>query len=476
MEEDMARVKIDMTEGKILPLLTRFALPTMATSIINQFFNTADTIVVGRWGGTTPEAREIALSAVSACGPLVSMIITFFVGLSVGSGIMVSHAVGAREEHTIKKTVHTSVTLATLCGVLLGILGFVFARPLLVLMETPDAVIDQAVLYMRAYFVGIPAQLIYSYCSAMLQATGDSTRPLIFLSTSGVINVILNLIMVLGFGQGALGVGIATAAAQWTSCIMILVYMLKTKGLLKLYPRELTLEMSTLKDVLRLGVPAGIQNSMFAIGNLVMQVALNSFNSSVYVSGSSIASNVGAYTQLIVGGYCTAAYVFIGQNTGAKNMARIRECMKTSTITISTMAIVLNAILNLVSLPLLTLFAPSNPEVVEFARIKLVVNSTFYIMGHLEGLYGSAIRALGKSTLPMIVSVAGICGVRVLWINTMFVWFRHPLTIFFAYGASWTITFIVQAILYRRLQKKIGDAWEAEKNNPTATELAEATI
>ena len=267
----MAKVKIDMTEGKILPLLTRFALPTMATSVINQLFNTADTIVVGRWGGATPEAREIALSAVSACGPLVSMIITFFMGLSVGSGILVSHAVGAKEEHKIQKTLHTSVTLATLCGVLLGVLGFLFARPLLVLMETPDAVLDQAVLYMRAYFIGIPAQMIYSYCAAMLQATGDSTRPLVFLSVSGAANVILNLIMVLGFGQGALGVGIATAAAQWISCAMILIYMLKTNGLLKLQLRHLTLETATLKDVLRLGVPAGIQNSMFAIGNLVMQ-------------------------------------------------------------------------------------------------------------------------------------------------------------------------------------------------------------
>ena len=472
----MAKVKIDMTEGKILPLLTRFALPTMATSVINQLFNTADTIVVGRWGGATPEAREIALSAVSACGPLVSMIITFFMGLSVGSGILVSHAVGAKEEHKIQKTLHTSVTLATLCGVLLGVLGFLFARPLLVLMETPDAVLDQAVLYMRAYFIGIPAQMIYSYCAAMLQATGDSTRPLVFLSVSGAANVILNLIMVLGFGQGALGVGIATAAAQWISCAMILIYMIKTNGLLKLQLRHLTLETATLKDVLRLGVPAGIQNSMFAIGNLVMQVALNSFNSSVYVSGSSIASNVGAYTQLIVGGYCTAAYVFVGQNTGAKNMSRIRECMKTSTLTISTLAIVLNGILNLVSLPLLTLFAPDNSAVVEFARIKLVVNSTFYIMGHLEGLYGSAIRALGKSTLPMIVSVVGICGVRVLWINTMFVWIRDPLTIFFAYGASWTITFIAQAIIYRRVQKQIGEKWEAEKNALPEAELKEASV
>ena len=157
-------------------------------------------------------------------------------------------------------------------------------------------------------------------------------------------------------------------------------------------------------------------------------------------------------------------------------MPRIRECMKTSTLTISALAIVLNGILNIVSLPLLTLYAPGNPEVVEFARIKLVVNSTFYIMGHLEGLYGSAIRALGKSTLPMIVSVVGICGVRVLWINTMFVWIRHPLTIFFAYGASWTITFIAQAIIYRRVQKQIGERWEAEKKELPTAEPAEATV
>ena len=459
----MAKVKIDMTEGKIFPQLIRFALPVIATSLIHQLFNTADTVVVGRWGGSTPEAREIALSAVGACGPLVSMIITFFIGLSVGSGIMVSHAVGAKEDYKIKKTVHTSVTMATLFGILLGVLGFLFARPLLILMETPDAVIDQAVLYMRAYFIGIPAQLIYSYCAAMLQATGDSTRPLIFLSTAGVINVLLNLVMVLGFGQGALGVGIATSASQWVSCSMILIYMMKTGGAFKLYPKQLTLECGTLKEVLRLGVPAGIQNSMFAIANLATQVALNSFNSSVYVSGNSIASNVGSYTQLICQGFVTAAYVFIGQNTGAKNIVRIRKCMCISTVTISIATIVLNSILNLFSTPLLELFAPNNPEVVEFAKIKLLVSSSFYIMSHLEALYGNAMRGMGRSTLPMIVSVAGICGFRILWLNTVFVWVRHPLIAIVSSGVALTVTFAVQAPLYHRLQKKMGAEWERER-------------
>ena len=462
-EENMAKIKMDMTEGDILPKLIKFALPVMATSVIHQLFNTADTIIVGRWGGATPEACEIALSAVGACGPLVSMIITFFMGLSVGSGIIVSHAVGAKEEHVIKKTLNSSVIMASFFGVLLAVFGFVFARPLLVLMETPDAVMDQAVLYIRAYFLGIPAQMLYNYCASMLQSTGDSTKPLVFLSVAGVANIILNVIMVLGFRQGAFGVGVATAASQWISCVMILTYITREDGLLKLAWRSIKLHRPTLKRILVLGVPAGVQNSMFAIGNLIMQVALNSFNSSVYVSGSSIGSNVGSYTQLICGGLVTAAYVFIGQNTGAKNIDRIRRCMRVSFITISRSAIVLNGILNLVSEPILTLFAPNNPEVVEFAKLKLFVNSSFYVMMHLEGLYGNALRGMGKSTLPMIVSVAGICGVRVLWIYTIFVWIRHPLTIFFAYGASWTITFIVQFILFQTSLKKMSLKWNRVK-------------
>lgn len=459
----MAKVKIDMTKGDILPKLIKFALPVIATSIIHQLFNTADTLVVGRWGGSTPYEREIALSAVGSCGSLVSMIITFFTGLSSGAGVTVSHAIGAKQDDKIDKTVHTSVSLAAMCGILLSVFGFVFARPLLVLMDTPDAVIDQAVLYMRAYFLGTPAQLIYNYSAAMLQASGDGTRPLIFISTAGVANVILNLVMVIGFDQGALGVGIATAVSQWISCFMILGYMMRGNGFCCLSLRKLGFDISTLKNVLRLGIPSGVQNSMFSIGNVVMQTALNSFNNTVYVSGSSVASNVGTYPQLICQGMITAVYVFVGQNTGAKDIGRIRKCMRVSAITITVSSIVMNAVLNLVGTPVLGLFAPNNPEVVEFAKIKLLVNSAFYFVGHLGSLYGRAMVAMGKATLPMIVSVLGTCGVRVLWIYTVFVWIRHPLTIFFAYGASWTVTLIVQFILFRKLQKNMGKKWENEK-------------
>ncbi len=459
----MAKIKMDMTHGNILRQLIVFSLPLMATSIIQQLFNTADTIVVGRWGGDSPEAREIALSAVGACGPLNSLLITFFLGLSVGAGVVVSHAVGAKHYEKIHRTVHTAITTAAICGVILGVLGFVFARPLLALMDTPDAIMDQSVLYMRAYFCGMPAQLIYNYCAAMLRSTGDSTKPLVFLSISGVLNVLLNLVMVIGFHQGALGVGVATTASQWVSCFMVLGYMMKSDGLCRFSFKSLGIHGSTLKSILVIGIPSGIQGSMFAIGNVVMQSALNSFNSSVYVSGSSISSNVGTYTQLICGGFVSAIQVFVGQNTGARDMDRIRKGVKYGAITVTVVAILLNTVLNLIAEPLLFLFAPGNIEVVEFAKIKLLVNSSFYFLAHLGDLYAVSLRGMGKSTVPMIVSVAGICGVRILWIYTVFVWIRHPLTIFFAYGVSWLVTFIAQFVLYQSIRKKMRLQWDAEK-------------
>lgn len=468
----MARIKMDMTKGKIVPQLLLFALPIMVTSVIHQLFNTADTIVVGRWGGATPEAREIALSAVGACGPLNSLLITLFMGLSVGAGVVVSHAVGAKHYEQIKKTVHTSITLATLCGVLLSVIGFVFARPLLAWLDTPDAIMDQAVLYMRAYFCGIPAQLIYNYCASMLRSIGDSTRPLIFLSVSGVVNIVLNLIMVLVFEQGALGVGIATAASQWVACIMVLVYMARDDGLCRFEWKSLGLDSASMKKILSIGIPAGVQSSMFAIGNVVMQSALNSFNSTVYVSGSSIASNLGTYPQLLVGAFEQSAQVFVGQNTGAKNMKRIRKGITVSALMILISAVALNTVMNLFSQPLLEIFSPGNAAVVEFAQIKLLVNSSFYFLAHLGNLYAGSIRGMGNSTIPMIVSVAGICGVRILWIYTVFVWIRHPLTIFFAYGVSWFITYVAQFILYRSVRKKKEKQWEAERISASASPIA----
>ena len=212
----------DLTSGALLPKIILFTLPLIATGILQLLFNTADTVVVGRWGGETKEAREAALAAVGSCGALINLIINLFFGLSVGAGVCVAQELGARQYHEVRKTVHTSVLTAMLCGAVVAVVGFFLARPLLTLMGTEPAVLDEAVPYMRAYFVGAPANMVYNYCAAMLRSTGDTTHPLVFLSIAGAVNVCLNLVMVIVFGLGALGVGIATAAAQWISCVLIL--------------------------------------------------------------------------------------------------------------------------------------------------------------------------------------------------------------------------------------------------------------
>ena len=321
---------------------------------------------------------------------------------------------------------------------------------------------DQAVLYMRAYFCGITGNMIYSYCAAMLRSTGDSTRPLIFLSVAGVVNVGLNLIMVLGFHAGALGVGVATAASHWVSCIAILVYMKHTKGLCRFEWKSLRIHFPTLGKLLGIGVPTGIQSSMYSIGNTLMQASLNTLGSTVYISGSSIASNLGAYTQQPVESICQATLVFVGQNVGAKNIKRVRKCVLLSLLSVTVLGILANTVLNLVGEPLLAIYAPGNKEVVEFARLKMLVVSSAYFIGHLSAVLTMSLRGLGKATHSTIASIVGICGVRILWVYTVFALFPNPLVLFCAYGVSWLVTAIAQAILFYIEQRKIAKKWEEE--------------
>lgn len=444
----MSKRKMDMTQGNILRQLIVFAFPIMLTTIIHQLFNTADTVVVGRWGGETPEACEIAISAVGACGSLSSLLITMFMGLSVGAGVLVSHSVGAKDYGKIRTIVHTAITTAAFCGILIGVVGFVFARPLLLMLDTPEAIMDQAVLYMRAYFCGMPAMLVYNYCASMLRSTGDSARPLFFLSVSGGVNVVLNLVMVLIFRQGALGVGVATAASQYVACFMILFYMRRGDTACRFEWKKLTVHFPTLRRMMAIGIPSGVQSSMFAIGNVVMQSAVNSLNSTAVISGSSIASNIGSYPQAVGGAFVQATQVFVGQNAGAKNIDRIRKGVLSSALLIVGITLPMNIVLNLVSRPIIETFAPNNLAVVEFAKLKLMVNSMFYFLAHLGDMLAGAMFGMGKSTRPMFSSICSICGVRIFWVYTVFAHFHYPLVIFAAYGVSWFINTLVQSTLF----------------------------
>ena len=298
----------DLLSGALLPRILWFAIPLIATGILQLLFNTADTIVVGRWGGSTPEEREIALAAVGSCGSLIAVMINFFNGLSVGTGVCTAQSIGAKHHDEIEKVVHTSVLTALAMGTPVAVIGICFARPLLGLMGTDASVLDQATHYMQAYFVGAPAHMLYNYCAAILRSKGDTTRPLMFLTVAGISNVALNLVMVLGFGLGAVGVGIATAASHWISCIMIVIHMMRLDDACRLNPKKLKIHGATLLKILLIGIPAGLQGTAFSFSNVIIQSSVNSFGKAT-VAANAAAANISDYTYIAQNSFYPALYL-----------------------------------------------------------------------------------------------------------------------------------------------------------------------
>ena len=457
MQTKAMNAKCDLTTGALLPKIILFTLPLIATGILQLLFNTADTIVVGRWGGETKEAREAALAAVGSCGALINLIINMFFGLSVGAGVCVAQELGARQYHEVKKTVHTSVLVAVLCGAVVSVIGFVLARPLLTLMGTEPAVLDEAVPYMRAYFIGAPANTVYNYCAAILRSSGDTTHPLVFLSVAGVVNVGLNLVMVTVFSLGALGVGIATAAAQWISCILILRHMIRLNDHCHLNLRELKIDPVKLKKVVAIGIPAGLQGMVFSTSNVLIQSSVNSFGQAT-VAAKTAASSLTDYIYIAQNSLYHAALTFVGQNAGAQNYRRVRYSIFCCMGTVTVLGLVLGGLVILFGEPLLSIYAPGNESVIEIGMILVrILSATYFTCGLME-VGSGVLRGLGKSFRAMIISLVGSCVTRIIWIYTVFA-ADHTLEVLYAcYPLSWVLTattyFTMAFIVLHNLEKK----------------------
>ena len=433
------RLRADLTEGPLLSKIILFSLPLIATAVLQLLFNTADIIVVGRWGGSTPEECEIALAAVGSCGSLANLIVQLFMGLSVGAGVCVAHEIGAKRQSELESVVHTSVIAALVCGVLVTAVGLIFARPLLIAMKTDPAVLDEAVLYMRAYFCGMPASMMYNYCAAMLRSSGDTVRPLRFLSVAGVVNVGFNLVMVLVFHLGALGVGIATAASQWVSCVLILRFMFQTDGPCRLEWRAMRVDYTKLRKILYIGLPAGIQGSLFSLSNVLIQSSINSFGK-VVVAGNTAASNLDAYIYATQNSLHHAALTFVGQNVGARKHDRVRKSLIYCTVVVAVVGLGVGSIMYLFGESLLGIYAPHNPEVIEAGMVRLgIFGLTYFLCGLME-VGSGAMRGLGKSLSPMIVSLVGSCVFRIVWIYTVFAANHSLLVLYLSYPLSWLLT------------------------------------
>ena len=446
---------MDMTEGPLMGKVLLFALPIMLSGVLQLLFNAADTIVVGRFAGS------LALAAVGSVGSLNNMIISLFIGLSVGANVLVARFTGSREDKNVSATVHTAVLLSLVGGLALAFIGVVAARPLLMLMGSPADVIDLAALYVRIIFVGMPVQMLYNFCAAILRAVGDTKRPLYYLIIAGVINVILNLIFVIAFHMSVGGVALATILSQAVSAWMVMRCLMNMDGPTRLDLRRLHFNPRMLREIIRIGLPAGIQSSVFSLSNVVIQSSVNSFGS-VVVAGNAAAANIGSFVYQAMNTFQQAITCFAGQNIGAHKPSRIITSLKVCLVWALVFGVLLGGLTCAFGAPLLALFSPEADVISAGLERLYIVNGPYFICGLMDVMTG-VLRGIGYSLLPMIVSILGACVFRILWVMTIFAAMPTLEVLMISYPVSWLLTFAVLAVIFLRVWKKLKATYTPEE-------------
>lgn len=424
-----------------------FSLPLMLSSMLQMLYNAADLMVVGQFEG------EVALAAVGSTGALTGLILNLFIGLSVGVGVCVAHGVGAGNAEDVRRSVHTSILLALIMGVAVGIFGYFFAPQMLILMDTPENVIEHATVYVKIIFLGSPASLLYNYTAAILRSAGDSKRPLIFLSISGLANVLLNLLLVAVFGIGIAGVAIATVTAQALSAVMMLIYMAKRGGMVHFSFHYLRIYGKNLKKMLVIGIPSGVQTSLFSFSNVIIQSSINSFGSTV-MAGSAASANVEGLFSVIYSSLGTAAVTFVGQAVGAKRTNDVKKIVFNSLGVIFACAVVLVPIAFILRKPLLSIYVSDGGAVLEEALVRFSVMLLPTVLCGVVDLGSGALRGLGRSAYATVVSLICVFVFRWLWMIIVFPMYPTPTVIYLATVVSRALNAVFNYVLLFVFTKK----------------------
>lgn len=443
------KYEIDMCNGPLLKKMLLFALPLMCSSMLQILFNAADTVVVGRFGS------ENSLAAVGSNAAVINLLTNVFIGLSVGANVMTARYFGAKDDRNLKETVHTSMLVSILSGLFLMVVGVILAGNILTWMSAPVEVKGLATVYLRIYFLSMPATMIYNFGSAILRAVGDTRRPLYFLLLSGVVNVILNLIFVIGFKMDVAGVALATVISQCIAAGLVMRCIMKDTGGIRLDIKALHINKEILIQIVRIGLPAGIQGTIFSLSNVVIQSSINGFGR-IVVAANSAASNVEGFVYMAMNSFYQTTLSFCGQNIGAGKYDRIRGILIRGMGCVLVTGVVLGWTVVLCSDTLLNIYSHNSTVIEEGSKRLLVVCGTYALCGMMDVMVG-VLRGIGYSVVPMIVSLVGACGIRLLWLATVFRidQYHVPNTIYLSYPISWTITLSAHIVCYCIVSGKI---------------------
>jgi putative MATE family efflux protein len=444
------KYEIDMTHGAIMSKLVTFFVPLMISGVLQLLFNAVDLIVVGNWAGST------SLAAVGATTALINMFTNLFMGISLGANVVAARYFACEEKEKISETVHTAITVAAIMGVVMLFVGLFLSRLGLEMMDTPEDVIDQSVLYMRIYFCGMPFFMVYNYGASILRAAGDTRRPLYYLIVAGVLNAGLNLILVIRFHLGVAGVASATIFSQMVSCVLVLRCLMTSRESYHLDPKRLHINGAILKRIFAIGIPAGIQSTVISFSNVLLQSSVNSFGS-VAMAGYTAANNLLGFLYVSINSITQACMSFTSQNYAVGQMNRVKKVLGECLLLEAIVALSLGSVMFFAGSELLGIYTTSQEVVDAGMRILTYTTLTYFLCGFMDCLPG-ALRGLGHSTVPMILSVIGTVGTRILWIYVLFPRHRSLDFLFISYPASWLFTFVMQSvclwIVFRRIQNK----------------------
>lgn len=440
----------NMLKGPLWSSLITYTIPIILTSILQLLFNAADLVIVGRFSGS------INVAAVSATGSITNLIVNLFIGLSIGAGVTVAHALGGKQAQEVHRTVHTAIPTALVGGVLLSFIGVLFSETFLVMMKTPENVLPLSAKYMRIYFCGMTFTMVYNFCASILRAAGDTKSPLVFLTIAGVVNVVLNIFFVVVLHMTVDGVALATVISQAISAVLVVVALMRRNDACRLSLKDMRFYKTPFLKIIRIGLPAGIQSSMFAISNVIVQSSINSFNSEALMSGNGAAGNIEGFIFVAMNSFHQTAVNYIGQNMGAHQYKRIKKIFGMCLMYVSIVGFAAGFAVWSFGEELLGIYITDSAEAIRYGLIRFNYIALPYFVCGLMDVSTGALRGLGASFTPMMISILGVCGIRIMWIYTVFQipQFHTPECLYISYLLSWFSTFIFQTAAFIIIYKK----------------------